>query len=95
MPYWIPPPPIPAIPIVGSNEDDDRHLFPIHRIYCVGKNYAAHVAEMGGNPSTDAPVFFTKPADAVLHCPSDDATKTTNMTFPLATENLHHEYVPL
>lgn len=56
--------------------------FPVHRIYCVGQNYAEHVAEMG-TPQGDPPVFFAKPADAVC-------TKGT-VPWPPMTENLHHE----
>jgi len=58
-------------------------LFPVHRIYCVGQNYAAHTRELGGNPDRDTPVFFAKPADAVTH--------SEQIPYPPATENLHHE----
>ncbi|NHK29359.1 fumarylacetoacetate hydrolase family protein [Parvularcula flava] len=66
----------PAVPVTGDG------LFPVRRIFCVGKNYADHQAEMGDAKGTP-PVFFTKPADAV--CPGGD------IPFPLATENLHYE----
>jgi len=58
--------------------------FPVHRIYCVGRNYAAHARELGNDPDRDAPMFFTKPADAVV---ADGAT----IPYPSATKNLHHE----
>ena len=69
----------PTLPVVGS---DDR--FPVRRIYCVGRNYAAHAREMGHDPDREPPFFFMKPADAIV---PDGAT----MAYPLATENLHHE----
>nr|WP_051122817.1 fumarylacetoacetate hydrolase family protein [Euryhalocaulis caribicus] len=58
--------------------------FPVRRIFCVGKNYAAHVAEMGGDAKSDPPVFFTKPADAVAPCGAD-------IPYPPDTDDLHHE----
>ncbi|HET7202203.1 MAG TPA: fumarylacetoacetate hydrolase family protein [Steroidobacteraceae bacterium] len=58
--------------------------FPVHRIYCVGRNYAAHVREMGANPEREAPCFFMKPADAVV--PNGAA-----VPYPPRTTNLHHE----
>jgi len=58
--------------------------FPVHRIYCVGRNYAEHVREMGTDPAHAAPVFFMKPADAVV--PSGCA-----VPYPQATAELHHE----
>jgi fumarylpyruvate hydrolase len=58
--------------------------FPVHRIYCVGRNYAEHVREMGTDPANAAPVFFMKPADAVV--PSGSA-----VPYPQATAELHHE----
>ena len=61
----------------------DGFLFPVHRIYCVGQNYAAHTREMGGNPDRDPPIFFSKPADAV--------TGAREVPYPPATTSLHHE----
>lgn len=63
----------------GSN---DR--FPIRRIFCVGRNYAAHAREMGKDPTREAPFFFTKPADAALDTPC-------TIAYPKLTENLHYE----
>ncbi len=58
--------------------------FPVRRIFCVGKNYAEHVKEMGGEARSDPPVFFTKPADAVVE-------SGAVIAYPQATENLHYE----
>ena len=76
--YVIAPPAQASVPVVGGG------LFPVRRIFCVGRNYAEHVREMGGNPEREAPFFFTKPADAVV-------TGGAAMPYPSATENLHHE----
>lgn len=58
--------------------------FPVRRIFCVGKNYADHVREMGGDPKSDPPFFFTKPADALV-------ADGTTIPYPQMTDNLHHE----
>ncbi|MFO7306134.1 MAG: fumarylacetoacetate hydrolase family protein [Gammaproteobacteria bacterium] len=58
--------------------------FPVHRIYCVGRNYAAHAREMGKDPEREPPFFFTKPADAIV---PNNAT----VPYPPRTNNLHHE----
>ncbi|MFD2248666.1 fumarylpyruvate hydrolase [Pseudochelatococcus lubricantis] len=77
--YVIPAPPQPSIAVAHS-----RSRFPVRRIYCIGRNYAAHVAEMGGHADRDPPIFFQKPADAVV-----DAG--TTIPYPSQTNNLHHE----
>lgn len=69
----------PSVAIAGS-----RQRFPVHRIYCVGRNYADHAAEMGTDPKSDPPVFFTKPPDAV-------AASETEVPYPPRTTNFHHE----
>jgi fumarylpyruvate hydrolase len=69
----------PAVEIDGRPEK-----FPVHRIYCVGRNYAAHAREMGGDPNREPPFFFAKPADAVV---PNNAT----IPYPLRTRNFHHE----
>jgi fumarylpyruvate hydrolase len=79
MEYAITPDQLPSVAVAGT----DRR-FPVHRIYCVGRNYAAHVKEMGKSPERDPPFFFTKPADAVV--PSG-----AEIDYPPRTENLHHE----
>src|SRR5258708_11738813 len=76
--FVITPPPIPAVPVAGGGE------FPVRRIFCVGRNYAEHAREMGGDPSREAPFFFTKPADAIL-------TSGAPMPYPPMTAALHHE----
>ena len=92
--FVIPPPPIPSVPVVGESQ-----VFPVHRIYCVGRNYADHAVEMGGDPSREPPFFFTKPADAIVPTtnsvsqtnPNNDTRTSTTIPYPLATQNLHHE----
>ena len=76
--FVIPPPAQAAVPVGGGG------LYPVRRIFCVGRNYAEHVREMGGNPEREAPFFFTKPADAVV-------TGGADMPYPPQTANLHHE----
>jgi fumarylpyruvate hydrolase len=56
----------------------------VHRIYCVGRNYADHVREMGSDPKRDPPIFFSKPADAVV-------ANGSRVSYPPRTSNLHHE----
>jgi fumarylpyruvate hydrolase len=69
---------VPTIVISGSEQ-----RFPVRRIYCVGRNYADHVREMGNDPSRDLPFFFGKPADAVVG--------SGRLPFPSHTLKLHHE----
>jgi fumarylpyruvate hydrolase len=64
--------------------DSDKRRFPVRRIFCVGRNYAAHAREMGKDPERDPPFFFTKPADAVVD-------SGTTIPYPTLTKNLHHE----
>jgi fumarylpyruvate hydrolase len=71
-----------AVPIAGSDS-----WFPVHRIYCVGQNYAEHAKEMGST-GREAPFFFMKPADAVLPVASGAEGV---MPYPGMTNNLHHE----
>ena len=77
--YAFSPPALPSAAIAGISQ-----RFPIHRIYCVGRNYAEHVKEMGGEVGREPPVFFTKPADALM---ANDAA----IPYPSRTSNLHHE----
>ena len=79
MGYVFPPAPQASIAVQGST---DR--FPVRRIFCVGRNYAAHAREMGKDPDRDPPFFFTKPADAVVE------TGAT-VPYPPETENFHYE----
>ncbi len=73
------PPARPSLPVVGRAE-----RFAVRRILCVGRNYADHAREMGGDPQREPPFFFSKPADALV---SDGR----NPAWPSATANLHHE----
>ena len=79
MTYAIAPPAVPSLPIIGSDQ-----RFPIRRVFCIGRNYAEHAREMGASVDTAAPMFFCKPADAVV---SDGA----DVPYPQATSDLHHE----
>ena len=79
MAYIFPPAVPPSVAVKGS---DDR--LPVRRIFCVGRNYAAHAREMGKDPDRDPPFFFTKPADAVV-----DSGET--IVYPPNTENFHYE----
>ena len=74
--------PAPAQPSVEVADSESR--FPIRRVFCVGRNYAAHAREMGKDPTREPPFFFSKPADAVV--PASGA-----VPYPELTENLHHE----
>lgn len=77
--YVFAPAPIPTVPVEGTDA-----LFPVRRIFCVGRNYAAHAREMGKDPDREPPFFFTKPADAV-------AMAGEALAYPALTEDLHHE----
>ena len=79
MGYVINTPNQPSVAVHGSN---DR--FPVRRIFCVGRNYAAHAREMGHDPDRELPFYFTKPADAVV----DNGVE---IPYPPMTENLHYE----
>ncbi|CAM5583836.1 fumarylacetoacetate hydrolase family protein [Rhodanobacter lindaniclasticus] len=79
MPYAIAAPVQPSLPILGS---DLR--FPIRRVFCIGRNYAEHAREMGASVDKTAPMFFCKPADAVV---ADGA----DVPYPSVTAELHHE----
>lgn len=80
--YVLTPPTPAAVPVAGSTA-----LFPVHRIYCVGRNYADHAKEMGFD-EREAPFFFAKPADAVLPVLPGQVGQ---MPYPGQTKNLHHE----
>ena len=79
MTFVIPPVPQPTVEVTGT---DAR--FPVHRIYCVGRNYAKHAREMGMDPDREPPFFFSKPADALV-------ANGTPVPYPPRTANLHHE----
>ena len=79
--YVFSPPAPPSLSVQGRPE-----RFPVHRIYCVGRNYAEHAREMGHDPQREPPFFFSKPADALFEPALQGA-----MPFPGATRDLHHE----
>jgi 2-keto-4-pentenoate hydratase/2-oxohepta-3-ene-1,7-dioic acid hydratase in catechol pathway len=72
-----------AVPIFSSEQ-----LFPIRRIYCIGRNYAAHAREMGSDPERDPPFFFQKPRDAVQYAAPGTVL---DHAYPTLTNNYHHE----
>ena len=82
MSFVFTPPAVSSLPVVGSTE-----RFPIHRIYCVGRNYEEHAKEMGFT-GREPPFFFLKPADAVV---AVEANTVGSMDYPTLTSNLHHE----
>lgn len=72
-----------TIPIAGTNE-----VFPVRRIYCIGRNYAAHAIERGSDPNREPPFFFQKPTDAIQNVP---VGKVADHPYPSLTKNYHHE----
>jgi fumarylpyruvate hydrolase len=78
MSYAIPAPPVATVLVAGGGN------FPVHRIYCVGRNYAEHAREMGHDPDREPPFFFMKPADAVV--PSG-----SSIPYPSKTKDYQHE----
>jgi fumarylpyruvate hydrolase len=82
MSYVFEPTAVVSVPVVGETA-----RFPVHRIYCVGRNYEEHAKEMGFT-GREPPFFFMKPADAVLVV---NAGETGDMPYPSLTKNLHHE----
>ena len=81
MSFVITPPAVVSVPVAGGGE------FPVHRVYCVGRNYAEHAQEMGFT-GREPPFFFLKPADAVV--PVADGA-TAEIEYPTLTANFHHE----
>ncbi|MCB5162884.1 fumarylacetoacetate hydrolase family protein [Marinomonas algarum] len=71
------------LPVVGCDE-----VFPVGRVYCVGRNYAEHAREMGDDPDRDPPFFFTKDASCVVPA---SLSETTHITYPTATSQLEYE----
>jgi fumarylpyruvate hydrolase len=74
----------PALHTLAIAGRDER--FPVSRVFCVGRNYAAHAREMGKDPDRELPFFFMKPANAVV-----DASTPTSVPYPPKTRNYHHE----
>jgi fumarylpyruvate hydrolase len=79
MEYVIPVPSTPSLAVDGV-----RGRFPVHRIYCVGRNYAEHAREMGHDPDREPPFFFMKPADAIV-------TDSRDFVYPSGSADVHHE----
>jgi fumarylpyruvate hydrolase len=82
MNYVFPPEPQVGVPVAGSEA-----LFPVRRIYCVGRNYAAHAREMGAD-ERDPPFFFCKPDNCIVFCPPG---KTVEVPYPSLTSDYQHE----
>jgi fumarylpyruvate hydrolase len=88
--YVIPPAPQAALPVAvdpaAGSEQSEREaaLFPVRRIWCVGRNYADHAREMGHDPNREPPFFFAKPADTIV-------ASGSTIAYPVATKDLHHE----
>jgi fumarylpyruvate hydrolase len=82
MSFVFNPPAVASVAVAGQPT-----RFPVHRIYCVGRNYEDHAKEMG-HTGREPPFFFMKPADAVL---AAEAGQTVDMPYPTLTANLHHE----
>jgi fumarylpyruvate hydrolase len=78
MSYAFSPAPVPALPIRGSDD-----LFPVRRVYCVGRNYAEHAIEMGHDPNKEAPFFFQKNPDNLV--------TDGRFPYPSGTKDVHHE----
>jgi len=76
--YVVPPAPVATLPVQGSDK-----LFPVHRIYCVGRNYAEHAIEMGHDPSKEPPFFFQKNPDNIV--------TDGKFPYPSQTSDVHHE----
>jgi fumarylpyruvate hydrolase len=81
MNYAVAAPPTVTLAVAGKGK-----RFPVNRIFCVGRNYAAHAREMGKDPERDPPFFFMKPANAAI-----DAAATPVVPYPPKTMNYHHE----
>jgi fumarylpyruvate hydrolase len=79
IPLWSPP----SLPVAGTSDS-----FPVRRIFCVGRNYADHAQEMGGDAAQEPPFFFTKSPDAIVPVVPPAVGR---IAYPMATHNLHHE----
>ena len=82
MSFVVPPTPTVSVPVLGHAE-----RFPVHRIYCVGRNYEEHAKEMGFT-GREPPFFFLKPTDSLVVV---ESSQTGQMPYPSLTQNLHHE----
>ena len=85
MSYVVPPPAVVGLPVAGTADQ-----FPVRRVYCVGRNYAAHAREMGFDPDREPPFFFCKPNDDASIVPVP-AGETASIPYPGLTSNYHYE----
>ncbi|HSV61423.1 MAG TPA: fumarylacetoacetate hydrolase family protein [Variovorax sp.] len=85
MSYVVSPPAVVGLPVAGSAD-----LFPVRRVYCVGRNYAAHAREMGFDPDREPPFFFCKPNDDASIVPVP-AGETVAIPYPSLSSNYHFE----
>jgi fumarylpyruvate hydrolase len=81
MNYAVAAPAVQTLTVAGRDE-----RYPVNRIFCVGRNYAAHAREMGKDPDRDPPFYFMKPAQAIV-----DAAQPVTIPYPPKTANFHHE----
>jgi fumarylpyruvate hydrolase len=81
MNYAVAAPAVQTLTVAGRDE-----RYPVNRIFCVGRNYAAHAREMGKDPDRDPPFYFMKPAQAIV-----DAAQAVTIPYPPKTNNFHHE----
>ena len=79
MGYVLTPPATVGVPVHGTGD-----LFPVRRIFCVGRNYAAHAREMGHDPDREPPFFFMKPANSIVQ-------SGATIAYPVGTKDVHHE----
>jgi fumarylpyruvate hydrolase len=80
MAYVFTPEPVPALPVIGTAD-----LFPVNRIFCVGRNYADHAREMGHDPDREPPFFFLKPGQALL-------PQGRDFPYPSSSHDVHYEF---
>ena len=84
MKFVFQPPAVNALAVAGSDA-----LFPVRRVYCVGRNYAAHAREMGFDPDREPPFFFCKPGDA-QSVVTEPADRSLDIPYPSLTANFHY-----
>ena len=82
------PKPIFAIPAISIPIVGESGVFPVRRIYCIGRNYAAHAIERGSDPNREPPFFFQKPTDAIQNVAIGEVA---DHPYPSLTTNYHHE----
>lgn len=83
--FVFPPAPVASLPVVAEGTSPGKR-YAVHRIFCVGRNYAEHALEMGGDPKSEPPCFFTKPPTSLV-----DTAAGGEVAYPHATQELHHE----